>query len=269
MTLKTSARKIWAITTKEWAEVFKNKYVLFTVAFLPLLMTAIPLGIIYGTRESSDFSSATSDMPAQFSAMCPAGLGDGECFQIFLVSQFMLMFMIIPLAIPAAIASYSIVGEKVNRSLEPLLATPIKTIELLVGKTLAAIIPALIATWIGFAIFLIGTWMLIGNSAVLAAFVDLRWIIAIFIAGPLMALSAVTFSVIVSSRVNDPRIAEQVSMIIILPLLGIFFGQMAGLFVLNRQVIGYLVLALFLLDSFLVYLSVQLFQRETILTRWK
>lgn len=269
MNLKTTARKIWTITTKEWAEVFKNKYVLFTVAFLPLLMTAIPLGIIYSTRQDTDFSSATSEMPAQFSAMCPPGIGEGECFQIFLVSQFMLMFMIIPLAIPAAIASYSIVGEKVNRSLEPLLATPIRTIELLAGKTLAAIIPALIATWIGFTIFLAGTWILLGNSSVLAAFVDLRWIIAIFVAGPLMALSAVTFSVIVSSRVNDPRIAEQVSMIIILPLLGIFFGQMAGLFVLNRQVIVYLVIALFLLDSFLVYLSVQLFQRETILTRWK
>lgn len=269
MSLSMTARKIWTITTKEWAEVFKNRYVLFTVAFLPLVMTAIPLGIIYATRESTDFSSVAGDIPAQFTGLCPANLGEGECFQVFLVSQFMLIFMIIPLAIPAAIASYSIVGEKVNRSLEPLLATPIRTIELLAGKSLAAILPALLATWIGFGIFLAGTWLLIQNSAVLTAFLDLRWIIAIFIAGPLMALSAVTFSVIVSSRVNDPRVAEQVSMIIILPLLGIFFGQMAGLFVLNRQVIVYLVVSLSILDSFLVYLSVQLFQRETILTRWK
>ncbi len=42
--------KIKTIIKKEWAEVFKNRMVLFTIAFLPLLMTAIPLAIIYSTR---------------------------------------------------------------------------------------------------------------------------------------------------------------------------------------------------------------------------
>ena len=116
--------KIRTIIHKEWSEVFKNKMVLFTVAFLPLLLTAIPLGIIYFTSSSDVFAGSTSDLPQEFNAFCPPDFEGGDCFQVFIVSQFMIMFMIIPLAIPASISSYSIVGEKVNRSLEPLLATP-------------------------------------------------------------------------------------------------------------------------------------------------
>ena len=261
--------KINTIVRKEWSEVFKNKMVLFTVAFLPLILTAIPLGIIYATSASGEFSSITGDMPGEFNALCPDDFSGGDCFQVFIVSQFMIMFMIIPLAIPASISAYSIVGEKVNRSLEPLLATPITTTQLLVGKSLAAIIPALAATWIGFAIFIIGSWIIIANPTVVGNFLDTRWLIAIFVIGPLMALSAVSFSIIVSSRVNDPRVAEQVSMIIILPVLAAFFGQMAGIIVLNNTFMIASAVLLALVDLVLVYLSIRLFQRETIITRWK
>ena len=261
--------KIRTIIRKEWSEVFKNRLVLFTVAFLPLILTAIPLGIIYATSTSAEFAGAAGDMPEQFNALCPPEYAGGECFQVFLVSQFMIMFMIIPLAIPASISSYSIVGEKINRSLEPLLATPITTAELLIGKSLAAIIPALIATWAGFTIFILGSWILLSDSGTISSFLDGRWLIAIFVIGPLMALSAVSFSVIVSSRVNDPRVAEQVSMIIIMPVLAVFFGQLAGFLILDIRFMMISAFVLAIIDGILVYLSVRLFQRESILTRWK
>jgi ABC-2 type transport system permease protein len=262
-------KKIRTIIRKEWSEVFKNRLVLFTVAFLPLILTAVPLGIIYFTSSSGDFSGAVGDVPGDMNALCPPGLSGGECFQTFIVSQFMIMFMIIPLAIPASISSYSIVGEKVNHSLEPLLATPITTAELLIGKSLSAVIPALAATWLGFGIFILGSWIMLTNPGIIASFLDGRWLIAIFIIGPLMALSAVSFSIIISSRVNDPRVAEQVSMIIILPILAVFFGQMAGVITLNIVFMLASVIVLGLVDAILVYLSVRLFQRETIITRWK
>jgi ABC-2 type transport system permease protein len=262
-------KKIQTMIRKEWSEVFKNRLVLFTVAFLPLILTAIPLGILYATSASGDFTGNTGDIPAEFSSLCPSDYSGGECFQVFIVSQFMIMFMIIPLAIPASISSYSIVGEKVNRSLEPLLATPITTAELLIGKSLSAIIPALAATWIGFSIFIIGSWIIIANQFVITSFLEGRWLIAIFVIGPLMALSAVSFSIIISSRVNDPRVAEQISMIIILPVLAAFFGQMAGIITLNINFMLASVLVLGGVDAILVFLSVRLFQRETILTRWK
>lgn len=262
--------KINVLVRKEWAEVFKNRMVLFTVAFLPLLMTAIPLAIIYGTGSAGMSELGSSDLPSGvMTAMCPAALNGGECFQVFLVSQFMVLFMILPLAIPGTIAAYSIVGEKTTRSLEPLLATPITTAELLVGKCLAAVIPAVIATYGAFAIFAAGTWLLVANKTLLAALLDARWLIAIGIVGPLLATLEVTFALMVSSRVTDPRVAEQISMVIIVPLMAGFFGQMSGMFILDRQLILIIAVVMAGLDALMIYFAIQAFQREAILTRWK
>jgi ABC-2 type transport system permease protein len=261
--------KIKTIIRKEWAEVFKNRMVLFSVIFLPLLMTAIPLGILVGMRGEAAVQDFSSDIPEQLEAFCPPNLSGGECFQVFMVSQFMVLFMLLPLAIPATISAYSIVGEKTTRSLEPLLATPITTLELLVGKSLAALIPAVLVTYLAFGVYAVGAWILIPNRALFLAMMDARWLLAVFVVGPLMALMAVNLSVMISSRVNDPRVAEQLSMVVILPLLGLFFGQLAGLFVINSQIVLVSAVALALLDAALVYLSIGLFQRETILTRWK
>lgn len=260
--------KINTIVRKEWAEVFRNRLVLFTVAFLPLILTALPLGILYSTR-STGAEQVVADMPAQFSRICPTGLSSGECFQVYMVSQFMILFMMLPLAIPVTIAAYSIVGEKTTHSLEPLLATPISTIELLAAKSLAAVIPAVGATWTGFLIYAIGARLILSNPRVYAALIDPLWLIAVIVVGPLLAILAVSASVMVSSRVNDPRVAEQLSMIVIVPVLGLFFGQISGLFFLNQQAILIIALVLSLIDLGMLYLAVQLFQRETILTRWK
>jgi ABC-2 type transport system permease protein len=265
-------RKIRTIILKEWAEVFKNRMVIFTVAFLPLIMTAIPLGIIYSTRgtASATGNAIGSQLPSGMTqSMCPSGLSGADCFQVFLVSEFMMLFMLVPVAIPVTIAAYSIVGEKTTRSLEPLLATPITTVELLVGKCLAAVIPAILATYAAFGIFSLGTWLIVANKTLLFALLDARWLIAIFLVGPLLALLAVVFSLMISSRVNDPRVAEQISMIIILPVLGGFFGQVAGLFVLNKQIITIVAFVMLVLDALMLYLATRVFQREQILTRWK
>ena len=261
--------KIKTIVRKEWAEVFKNKMVLFTVAFMPLIFTVLPLVILYTMRGESGMNEVAGDLPEQFSSMCPADLPAGECFQVYMVSQFMIMFMLIPATIPAAIASYSIVGEKTTRTLEPLLATPITTIELLAGKSLAAAIPGIGATFVSFGLYAIGAWFIVTNKATFFAMMDLRWLLAVFVLGPLMAFLAVFVSVMVSSRVNDPRVAEQLSMVVILPVMLFFFGQIAGLFFISSPLVLVAALVLLILNVLMAYLSVRLFQRETILTRWK
>ena len=261
--------KIKTIIQKEWAEVFKNRMVLFTVAFLPLILTALPLGILFAIKDSSLGSVSSNQMPAEMNAFCPGTLSGGDCFQVYMVSQFMLMFMILPLAIPVTISAYSIVGEKTTRSLEPLLATPITTAELLTGKSLAAAIPAILATYGAFTLFALGAWILIPNRALFLALMDARWLIAVFIVGPLMAIMSIDVSIIVSSRVNDPRVAEQLSMVVIVPLLAVFFAQIGGLIVINSKLVIGIAGGLVILDCILVYLAVRLFQRETILTRWK
>lgn len=262
-------KKINIIILKEWMEIFKNRMVIFTVAFLPLMMAVIPLAILY-SMSGTNMAASSTQIPAEATrALCPAGLGGSECIQVFLVSQFMLLFMIIPVAIPGTIASYSIVGEKTTRSLEPLLATPISTIELLVGKCLAAVIPAVISTLAAYGIFVIGAAVLVTNKIILVSFFEARWLIAVFLVGPLLAILTATFSLMVSSKVNDPRVAEQISMVIIVPVLGGFFGQIAGLFVLDSTLISVVAVVMLAVDILAIYFAAQVFQRESILTRWK
>jgi len=261
-------RKIKTIMLKEWAEVFKNRAVLFSIIFIPMLFTALPLILLYTTR-SPDVASLGEQVPPQFLRLCPPGLSGGECMQVYIISQFMLLFMLTPLMIPVNIAAYSIVGEKAARSLEPLLATPITTTELLAGKNLAATTPAVLATWLSFAIYALGAKVLGTSSRVLSAIFDPMWLTAVFVAGPLLAILSVNFCLMVSSRVNDPRVAEQLSAAVMMPLLLLFFGQIVGLIFLSRRLVLILCLVLTVVDALLVYLAVQLFQRETILTRWR
>lgn len=264
-----NVHKMWVIVRKEWAEVFRNRFVLFTVGFLPLILTALPL-IILGVSGSAEEMTGLSgaDLPANFESLCE-GLQGSDCLQYFFVTQFMLLFMLMPLAIPVTIASYSIVGEKTTRTLEPVLATPITTLELLLGKSLAAALPAVAATWIGFLLFVVGSMFLSVGPNVVARFFDPLWIIAIFIVGPLLAIASVSVAVMVSSRAQDPRVAEQLSMLVIMPLLGLFIGQIMGLIFIDRRMILLLAGIVALIDVGLVAFATRLFERETILVRWK
>ncbi len=261
-------RKIWVLMRKEWAEVFKNRFVLFSVAFLPLLFTALPLGILYASRTEGSGAAMVTDLPPQFAPLCE-GMEGNECMQYFLVTQFLLLFMMVPMIVPITFASYSIVGEKTTRTLEPLLATPITTLELLLGKALAAIVPAMTATWLSFLIYAAGTLILVDSPLVSAKLFDALWLTAIFVVGPLLAVASVSIAVMISSRVNDPRVAEQIAALFVLPIIGLFVGQTAGLIFINQDVILWMALGLAMLDAVLLAFATQLFQRETILTRWK
>ncbi len=259
-------KKIATIVDKEWAEVFKNRIVLFTVLLLPILFSVMPLAIVYSIQTSGP-GTATGEMPPQFTRIC-AGLSGSACIQIALVSQFMMLFMLIPIAIPSAISSYSIVGEKATRCLEPLLATPISTMELLLGKCFASVLPAMAGTFASFAVFLIGARIMFSTPGVFERLLDPMWLLAVLLLGPLLAVASVSISIMISSRVSDPRSAEQLSMVLMVPLLMVFFGQIAGLIMVDVGFVLIASVAMVLVDAGLFYVGVGLFQRETILTRW-
>jgi ABC-2 type transport system permease protein len=260
--------RIRTIVDKEWAEVFKNRVVLLTVGLMPLLLTILPLVILATMKSAGGASAGNTNMPPSFSQVCGA-MSTGDCLQLFILNEFLILFMIMPLAIPVAIAAYSIVGEKTTHSLEPLLATPISTEELLAGKALAAAIPAILATWGAYLIFVVGTLIIGVAPAARASLLAPTWLLAIGLIGPLMAILAVNVAVMVSSRVNDPRAAEQISMVVIVPVLMLLFGQVAGVLVINAQLMVIVAAALVVLDVVFIYLGARLFQREAILTRWK
>lgn len=261
--------RVRTIIDKEWAEVFKNRVVLFTIILMPLIFTILPLGMLFFFGNNPAMQGGDSaDVPAQFAATC-GNLPVMDCMQIFVINEFMLLYLIMPVAIPVAIAAYGIVGEKTTHSLEPLLATPITTEELLVGKGLSAVIPAVVATWGCFLLFILTAPLTGISTDVMAHITGATWILAVFLVGPLMAVLAVNFAIFISSRTADPRVAEQISSVLIVPVMLVLFGQIAGLVILNVSLVLITAAVLLLIDAIVIWLAARLFRRETILTGWK
>ncbi len=257
--------KVKILVDKEWAEVMKNKLVVATMAGLPLLFVAIPLGFLFFTgRDTSPIKGMEDIMKAP----AFAGMDPKAAAQILLVQQFMFYFLMMPLIIPIYIAAYSIIGEKQQRSLEPLLATPITITELLVSKALAALIPAVGVTWFSYVLYVLIA-RFITLERVFRYIVDPAWILAIVIIGPLFGLMSVFVGIIVSSRVNDVRLAEQIGGLIVVPfaLIGIPLTAAKILVSMPMFVAGAVIVAA--IDAVILYIGVRIFQRETILTRWK
>ncbi len=259
--------KIAVIIDKEWAEVFRNRVVLFTILIVPLVFTVLPLVTLKVLDGMSAMGESVA-MPDPIARVCGPVTGV-ECVQVYLVNQFLILFLMTPLVIPVAISAYSIVGEKITRSLEPLLATPITTAQLFIGKSLAAVVPAVLATWLGFGVFVVGARLVTSNEALFARIIGPVSLVTVGLVGPVMALAGVNLTIIVSSRVSDPRTAEQVSIVLIVPLLALFFAQLGGVILIDTRLLLLVTGALVLLDIGLVYVGVELFKRETILTRWR
>jgi ABC-2 type transport system permease protein len=259
---------IATIIHKEWLEVRKNKLVLSVVLFIPLLMTLIPLAMMIVTSRFGVTQSDMQEMSAMLRNPLFGGLSGIEAVQTMLASQFLVLFLMMPLMVPVTIAAYSIVGEKITRSLEPLLATPISTAKLLLGKGLAAALPGILTAWVSYAIFLIGARFLVSET-VFRIFTHPMWLIAMLVLAPLLTIMAVNVGIIVSSRTSDPRAAEQLGSLIILPLMILFIGPLTGFIQLSSLTFLISAAVVLVADVVLVYLGVKLFQRETILTRWK
>ncbi len=264
-------KKAWLVVRKEWAEVFRNKLVIFSISFMPLIFTVIPLALLYGMRGSPDLSGLESEFGGtldQLRMLC-GPLVDVACTQFILLQQFMILFLMMPAIIPITIASYSIVGEKTTRTLEPLLATPITTAQLLAGKALAAALPAVFASLISFLLFALGTSYLAVSKDVAVQLFSPIWLIGIFVVGPLLSLAGVSLAVMISSRVTDPRAAEQLAALVILPVIALFLGQLLGAVVVNQSFLLTIAGVMLLIDAALWYFATRMFQREKILTQWK
>jgi ABC-2 type transport system permease protein len=238
---------------------------------MPILFSLLPLVMLGVTSSTSmlDISPEEAGLPPELFTNFCGGMNAGECTQVYMLSQFMLFFVMMPLIIPTTIAAYSVVGEKTTRSLEPLLASPTTTSELLAGKCFAAVIPAVAATFLSFMIFNIGILILGISPKVHAYVVSPTWLVGILLLGPVLSIISAIFAIFVSSRVNDPRVAEQISAVIIVPIMLILFAQLAGLITINVTFMVVAIIILALIDVGMMYLGASIFDRESILTRWK
>jgi ABC-2 type transport system permease protein len=265
--------RLFALIDKEWLDALKQRYILYLLILMPILFVIIPtvsLAIPRLTPMSlEDAMQEMEELPPGWKNLGWEGARPEEILQVALAGQFTLFFLIVPLAIPMTIATYSVIGEKRDRSLEPLLATPLSVFELLLGKSLAAAAPGVAITWVSAALFALFARILALSDDVFVRIVTSSWLLMVVVVAPLLTILATTVGLMVSSRVTDPRAAEQLGMIVVIPVLGLFFGQMAGVISMGDAFVLLLALGLIVIDVILLSLAVGLFQRETILTRWK
>lgn len=260
---------VGTILRKEWAEVRRNRLVLSVVLIMPLVITALPVAMLAVMSRVGVSEADYQELGPLLDDPRYAGLSAVEALQSVMASNMLVLFLLMPVMLPLTIATYSIVGEKLTRSLEPLLATPITTAQLLAGKAIAAAVPGIAAAWLSYGLFLIGARVFSASDRVFAIFVDPMWLIALLVVAPALTVMAVSIGIIVSSRTSDPRAAEQLGSLIILPLMVLLIGVMTGFLRLSSGLFWAAALVVALADVGLVYLGVKLFQRETILTRWK
>lgn len=262
--------KILAIVEKEVADARKNKMIVISMALLPILLVAMVLGtayfMLYIEGEMGEAKMDEDDL-----SIIPAELQDMDPMHAFLIlmnDQYLFYFLLIPMMMPVYIAAYSIVGEKETKSLEPLLATPISVWELLVGKSIAAVVPSVVLTWFSFIVLVIGGYFIM-PELVFLALIRPVWIVGMALLSPLLALLSVFSGVIVSSRMNDPRAAQQVTGIFVIPIIALSIVVLAGKIFLSVPMVFVAAAVTLALDCLALYFAIKLFQRETILTRWK
>ena len=217
-------------------------------------------------EEAGDFVEES----AQAIAIIPelAGLTGEALIQAFLFHQFALLLLMVPVVAATSLATHAVIGEKQARALEPILATPISTIELLMAKTLTPFVFALALTWSAAALYVAGI-LAVGEPGVWRAMIGVRTFIMFVILGPLVELATLQVSVLVSSRAHDARSAQQFTSLIILPITAVFVAQLMGAFIVSPAWLLLGALGCLIVNGLLLTMGVRVFARESILTRWR
>ncbi len=179
-------------------------------------------------------------------------------------------FFIMAVAMPTTIASYSFVGEKTNKTLEPLLSTPLTDGELLFGKYIAVFVPVMSLILVAFAIMTALIDLLTAPLLGYLLIPDAVWLVGVFVLTPIICIVGIAMNVYISSKVNDVRTAQQYSALIVLPVLLVFvIGPVTGMGSITVGFMTIIAIAFLGVLAFLVWLNLRRFNREDILTSWK
>lgn len=186
-----------------------------------------------------------------------------------LVNSFSFWFVVASATLPVAIASYSIVGEKVEKSLEPLLSTPTTDGEILLGKSLAAFLPTMLAIAAGSTLYMVLMNRVTRGPLGHLYFPNWEMAVTLLALAPMACLFSIELSILISSRVTDVRTAQQYSGLLFMPFILLYVVGEIGLINLDTTNLLYISGILAVLDLALFYASRKVFGREEILTRWK
>jgi ABC-type transport system involved in multi-copper enzyme maturation permease subunit len=188
--MSMSRRCVRAILRKELREYRRNGSIVVGMAIFPALFSIQPLVDVFALHSS---------------ASTP------------LRHEHVLLYMLgIPAIVPSFVAAYSVVGERQQGTLEPILSTPIRREELLLGKALAALLPAIVVAYVVYGLFLacVELWALPTVASALIRPPDL--LVQLFFT-PLLAGWSIWIAILISTRANDVRVAQQLASLASLP----------------------------------------------------
>ena len=186
-----SRRRIRAIVVKELREFRRNRSVVVALAIFPLIFLLQPLVAVFIAPVSSS-----------------AELSGGHV---------LLYMLAIPVLTPAMLAGYAVAGERQQGSLEPVLTTPIRREEFLLGKALAILGPSVAIAYAVYAFF-VACVAVLADPDVAAAVLQWPDILAQVLFTPLLAAWSIWVGIAISTRSSDVRVAQQLSLLGSLPL---------------------------------------------------
>jgi ABC-type transport system involved in multi-copper enzyme maturation permease subunit len=184
--MNMSPARVRAIARKEFRDYRRNRFVVFTMAVAPLVFISVTLISIL---------------------TIPAGPPSGALDTT--VGLSMLFMLLVPAVVPATVAAYTVVGEREQGTLEPLLTTPVTNQELLVGKALAALVPTLAISYAIFGLVLACVG-LFAHPGVPSAVFQAPLMLALALFTPLLAGWSILVGIAVSARARDIRVAQQI-----------------------------------------------------------
>lgn len=190
--MRFSWTRVGAVLHKEIRDYRRNRFVVGTMVVTPLIFIVLPMIQLFlvngGQTGNLDLRIGVS----------------------------LLYMLVIPVTVPSVVAGYSIVGEREQGTLEPLLTTPVRREELLIGKALAAFIPSLLIAYVVFGIFL-AVASLFSQPAIVSAIYSGTHLLVQLVFTPLLAGWAIWVGIAVSTRSTDVRVAQQLSVVGSLP----------------------------------------------------
>jgi ABC-2 type transport system permease protein len=267
--------KAWLVFKKDWTEIKRNWQVVLPIILVPLIFSVVLPAIIIGISgapvedtSSGGFEALINLLPADVQAQLAQFSPNQVVVYIMVLYFFAPFFLIIPIMASSVIGSDSFAGERERKTIEALLATPISDSELLMGKILVSFLPAMLVTFVAFGLYtaLVDalTYTMFNGMLLLP---NLNFLIMIIGVAPTLALCAIGLTVIISAKVKGFREAQQISVLLLLPVLALVFAQISGVLILGPLVLALVIGLLAAADVVVFYVGTQIFQREEILSK--
>lgn len=250
------------VLEKELLELRRSPVLVLSLASLPATIVAMPLGLYAWLLQAAPDPAV--EFLRDLYGISAAG-GKAAVLAELMARNWLPMFLVLPIFLPIMVAAQSVGGERERRTLEPLLATPVSTLEIVLGKSVAAVVPSVALTWLAAALFCGGIDLLALPSLGRLVLPDATWLFAALVLSPLLALLGNTIAVVLSSAIADPRAAQNLAGMTVVPLLGALVVQLAGRVSLGWRFYLGLTALVAVLDVVLVWLASRAFDRERLL----